>query len=46
MVILHDRIDPPIDAEARSENAQTEPSALVPNTLPIRRVSSSSIQAS
>ena len=46
MVMLQDLIDPPIDAEARSENAQTEPSPLVGNTLPIRRVSSSSIQAS
>jgi hypothetical protein len=45
IVLLCDLINPSVDAEVRSENAQKE-SAFVAPALPIRRVSSSSIQAS
>ncbi|MEA2239011.1 MAG: hypothetical protein QOC81_3735 [Thermoanaerobaculia bacterium] len=49
MVTLRDLIDPIVDAEARSENAEPltpEESTLVGPPMSIRRVSSSSIQAS
>jgi hypothetical protein len=45
IVLLCDLINPAVDAEVRSENAQKE-SAFVAPAMPIRRVSSSSIQAS
>jgi hypothetical protein len=45
MVLLCDLINPSVDAEVRSENAQKE-TAFVAPAMPIRRVSSSSIQPS